>query len=730
MKIETSPRMSILALLLSCISACSENTPGLSESTTQMENPNTMSSNAEADMSNPFFSISTLPLQYPPFDQITTVHYLPAFEKGMADHLAEIEEIVNQSEPPDFENTLIPLELSGQLLDRVSTVFFSLSAAHTNDAINEIEVEIAPRLSAHNDQILLNAGLFARIEDLYQRRDSLDLDAEAVRLIEENYKDFVRAGAQLDSEQKQKLTAINLELAELSTRFSQNVLEEVNALAIVVDSAEELAGLTDAQIQAAADEAAARELPGKYVIPLLNTSGQPAMASLDNRALRQRIHETSMSRGHRGGEFDNREIVSRTARLRAEKARLLGFDTHADYILQNQTAQTVAAVNRRLADLITPAVANATAEAADLQAMIDAEGGDFELASWDWDYYADKVRQERYNFDGAELRPYFELDNVLKNGVFFAANQIYGISFTERFDLPVYQEDVRVFDVTDADGSALAIFIMDPYARSSKRGGAWMNAYVSQSNLLERKAVVANHLNISEPPEGEPTLMTFDEVVTMFHEFGHALHGMFSNVTYPSFAGTRVPRDFVEYPSQVNEMWSVWPEVLENYALHYQTGEPMPAELLNKVLEAQMFNEGFATTEYLASSIADQALHQLAPEAVPALEDLMDFEKQSLEAAGAWLDVVPPRYRLTYFSHIMGGYSAGYYSYIWSEVLDADTVEWFKENGGMTRENGQFFRDTLLSKGGSVEAMELFSNFRGREPDVKPLLERRGLSTK
>ncbi len=730
MKIETSPRMSILALLLSCISACSENTPGLSESTTQMENPNTMSSNAEADMSNPFFSISTLPLQYPPFDQISTVHYLPAFEKGMADHLAEIEEIVNQSEPPDFENTLIPLELSGQLLDRVSTVFFSLSAAHTNDAINEIEVEIAPRLSAHNDQILLNAGLFARIEDLYQRRDSLDLDAEAVRLIEENYKDFVRAGAQLDSEQKQKLTAINLELAELSTRFSQNVLEEVNALAIVVDSAEELAGLTDAQIQAAADEAAARELPGKYVIPLLNTSGQPAMASLDNRALRQRIHETSMSRGHRGGEFDNREIVSRTARLRAEKARLLGFDTHADYILQNQTAQTVAAVNRRLADLITPAVANATAEAADLQAMIDAEGGDFELASWDWDYYADKVRQERYNFDGAELRPYFELDNVLKNGVFFAANQIYGISFTERFDLPVYQEDVRVFDVTDADGSALAIFIMDPYARSSKRGGAWMNAYVSQSNLLERKAVVANHLNISEPPEGEPTLMTFDEVVTMFHEFGHALHGMFSNVTYPSFAGTRVPRDFVEYPSQVNEMWSVWPEVLENYALHYQTGEPMPAELLNKVLEAQMFNEGFATTEYLASSIADQALHQLAPEAVPALEDLMDFEKQSLEAAGAWLDVVPPRYRLTYFSHIMGGYSAGYYSYIWSEVLDADTVEWFKENGGMTRENGQFFRDTLLSKGGSVEAMELFSNFRGREPDVQPLLERRGLSTK
>ncbi len=729
MKIQISPRMSLLAILLTCISACSENTQDVSQSTTTMENPNPMSSNAEADMSNPFLTISNLPLQYPPFDQITTDHYLPAFEKGMADHLAEIEAIVNQTEPPSFENTLIPLELSGQLLDRVSTVFFSLSSAHTNDAINEIEVEVAPRLSAHSDQILLNNGLFARIEDLYQRRDSLGLDTEALRLVEENYKDFVRAGAQLDSEQKEQLTAINLELAELSTRFSQNVLEEVNALAIVVDTAEELAGLSAAEIQAAADEATARELPGKFVIPLLNTSGQPAMASLDNRALRQRIHETSMSRGHRGGEFDNREIVSRTARLRAEKARLLGFDTHAEYILQNQTAQTVAAVNQRLADLITPAVANARAEADDLQAMIDAEGGDFELASWDWDYYTDKVRQQRYNFDGAELRPYFEVDNVLQNGVFFAANQIYGISFSERFDLPVYQEDIRVFDVADADGSALAIFILDPYARSSKRGGAWMNAYVSQSNLLERKAVVANHLNIPEPPEGEPTLMTFDEVITMFHEFGHALHGMFSDVTYPSFAGTRVPRDFVEYPSQVNEMWSVWPEVLENYAVHYETGEPMPAELLDKVLEAQIFNEGFATTEYLASSIADQALHQLSPDAVPAAEDLMNFERQSLEAAGAWLEVVPPRYRLTYFSHIMGGYSAGYYSYIWSEVLDADTVEWFKEKGGMTRENGQYFRDTLLSKGGSVEAMELFGNFRGREPDVQPLLERRGLTT-
>ena len=717
----------ILALMAVLTSACSYN----SEQITMNDNADDAVSAGSADsaQTNSFFSASALPLQYPPFNEIETDHYMIAFERGMIEHLTEIDEIVNQQDNPTFENTIIPLELSGQLLDRVATVFYSMSSAHTNDAINEIEVEIAPRLSAHSDQVLLNAGLFARLRDLFERRDSLQLDAEAVRLIDENYKDFIRAGAELDVEQKAQLRAINTELAELSTSFSQNVLEEVNAKAIVIDTPEELTGLSDAEIQAAADEAEARDMPGKFVIPLLNTSGQPSMTSLENRALRQRIHETSLSRGHSGGEFDNREILSRTARLRAEKARLLGFSTHAEYILQNQTAQTVAAVNQRLVDLTAPSVANARREAADLQAMIDAEGGEFELASWDWAFYADKVRQNRYNFDESQLRPYFEVDNVLQNGVFFAASQIYGITFEERFDLPVYQEDVRVFEVFEADGSTLALFILDSYARSSKRGGAWMNAYVSQSNLLERKPIVGNHLNIPKPPEGEPTLMTFDEVTTMFHEFGHALHGMFSDVTYPSFAGTNVPRDFVEYPSQVNEMWSVWPEALENYAVHYETGQPMPTELLDKVLKAQKFNEGFATTEYLAASIIDMALHQLAPEEVPSADEIMDFERQTLETAGALMDEVPPRYRFTYFSHIMGGYSAGYYSYIWSEVLDADTVEWFKENGGMTRENGQYFRDTLLSKGGSVEAMELFRNFRGRDPDVQPLLERRGLNT-
>lgn len=730
MNIKHHNRLIYACLVLASLTACSDSETQETTSTVMQDDSQTMTTTDTTDSmsDNPFYSTSPLPLQYPPFDRITTDHYLPAFERGMAEQLEEIAAIVDQPEAPTFENTMLPLELSGLLLNRVSTVFFSLSSAHTNDEIDAIEVEVAPKLSAHYDQILLNEDLFTRISDLYERRDQLGLDAESMRLVEENYKNFVRAGAMLDVEQKEQLKAINLELSELSTRFSQNVLDEVNALAIVVEDVEELAGLSPAEIQSAADAAQAREMPGKYVIPLLNTSGQPSLASLQNRALRQRIYETSVSRGHRGGDYDNTAILSRTVRLRAEKARLLGFDTHADYVLQNQTAQNVGAVNQRLADLTTPAIANARREAADLQAMIDAEGGDFTLAAWDWDFYTDKVRQERYNFDASELRPYFEINKVLQDGVFFAANQIYGISFEERTDLPVYQEDVRVFDVFDTDGSQLGIFLFDPYARPSKRGGAWMNAYVSQSHLLDTKPVVANHLNIPEPPADEPTLLTLDEVETMFHEFGHALHGLFSDVNYPSFSGTSVPRDFVEYPSQVNEMWYDWPEVLANYAIHYETGEPMPRDLLDRVLEAQIFNEGFATSEYLMASLSDMALHQLAPEEVPSADEIMAFEHRVLEEAGALMDEIHPRYHLTYFSHIMGGYSAGYYSYIWSEVLDADTVEWFRENGGMTRENGQYFRDTLLSKGGSVEAMELFENFRGREPDVKPLLERRGLN--
>ncbi|MEX2468735.1 MAG: M3 family metallopeptidase [Pseudohongiellaceae bacterium] len=677
---------------------------------------------------NPFFAESPLYLNYPQFDRIENAHYLPAFARGMAEQLTEVEAIANQDAAPTFANTIVPLELSGQLLDRVANVFYALSSAHTNDAIRALEQELAPRLASHDDSILLNRELFARIESLYERRDSLALDPESQRLLERYFVDFVRAGAALTPEQQQRMKEINGEIATLETDFSQNVLSEVNDLAIVVESREELTGLSPARIEAAAEEAAARGLQGSYVIPLLNTSGQPVLSSLQNRDLRERILQTSMSRGSRGGDFDNREILVNVLRLRAERAQLLGYANHAEYILENQTAQTIAAVNQRLAGLTGPAMANAKREAADLQEMIDAAEADFELEAWDWAYYTDRLRQQRFQYDENQLRPYLELNNVLQRGVFHAAEQLFGLRFEERFDLPVYQEDVRVFEVFDNVGTTLGLFIADFYARPSKRGGAWMNAYISQSDLLNTQPVVANHLNITEPPEGEPTLLTFDEVTTMFHEFGHALHGLFSSVEYPYFAGTRVPRDFVEYPSQVNEMWATWPEVLENYAVHHETGEPMPRDLLERVLSIRTFNQGFATTEYLAASIVDQALHQLAPDAVPTAEEVMNFEAEALQQASIAHDDIPPRYRVTYFSHIMGGYSAGYYSYIWSEVLDADTVEWFRENGGLTRDNGSHFRQTLLSRGGSEEAMTLFRNFRGRDPEIGPLLERRGLN--
>ena len=677
---------------------------------------------------NPFYSESDLYMKFPPFDKIKNEHYLPAFEKGIKEHIIEIETIANNDQDPTFNNTIIAMETSGQLLDRVSTVFFSLTSAHTNDDMEKIRSEMAPKLSAHSDQILLNGPLFNRISQLNDQRYKLGLDSEGIRLIEKYYIDFVRSGAKLSSEEKEKLKSINGEIAVLQTNFSQNILKEVNALAVVVDSRDELDGLTDSAIEAAANEANSRGLDGKYVIALKNTSGQPSMSSLTNRDLREKIHKTSLSRGSRGGEFDNRENLSKVIKLRAQRAQLMGYSNHAAYRLESQTAQTPKAVNERLSSLAPKALSNAKKEAADLQKMIDAEGGGFQLASWDWDYYTEKVRADRYSFDTSQLKPYFEMDNVLQNGVFFAANQLFGISFKERFDFPVYQDDVRVFEVFNEDGSTLALFIYDGYARSSKSGGAWMNAYVSQSKLKGNLPVVGNHQNVVKPSEGEPTLLSFDEVITMFHEFGHALHGMFSNVNYPYFSGTSVPRDFVEYPSQVNEMWAVWPSVLKNYAVHYKTNEAMPKELLDKVLATQKFNQGFSTTEYLASSILDQSLHQLTPEQVPEADDLIAFEADALKAGGIAFDAVPPRYRSTYFSHIIGGYSAGYYSYIWSEVLDADTVEWFKENGGLKRENGEHFRKTLLSRGGSQDALTIFKDFRGAEPNIQPLLERKGLN--
>ena len=677
---------------------------------------------------NPFFSESSLYLKYPPFDKIKNEHYAPAFELGMKQHMQEIDSIALDRDLASFENTILSMEKAGSLLDRVSTVFYALTSAHTNDEMEKVRSEMAPKLSAHSDKILLNDALFQRVNTLYDNRMDLGLDNESVRLIEKYHTSFIRAGAKLNAEQKERLKAINSEIAVLQTNFSQNVLKEVNALAIVVDSKDELEGLSESAIESASNEAKSRGMEGKYVIALKNTSGQPSLSSLKNRELRERIHTTSLSRGSRGGEFDNREILTNVLRLRAEKAKLLGYENHAAYTLEVQTAQTPQAVNERLRSLAPKSLANAKREASDLQEMINASGESFSLSPWDWDYYTEKVRAERYSFDASQLKPYFEMDNVLQNGVFFAANQLFGLSFTERFDLPTYQEDVRVFEVFEEDGSTLALFIFDGYARSSKRGGAWMNSYVSQSKLSGNLPVVANHQNVAKPPKGEPTLMSFDEVITMFHEFGHALHGMFSNVNYPYFSGTSVPRDFVEYPSQVNEMWAVWPSILKNYAIHYETGEPMPQELLDKVLETQKFNQGFATTEYLAASILDQALHQLNESEIPSAEELIAFEKQALEDGGIAFEAVPPRYRSTYFSHIIGGYSAGYYSYIWSEVLDADTVDWFKENGGLRRENGDHFRLSLLSRGGSREALSLYKDFRGRDAEIQPLLDRKGLN--
>jgi len=676
---------------------------------------------------NPLLTASPLPFQLPPFDRLQDSDFAPAYDQGMAEQLKEVEAVAANPAPATFDNTLIALERSGRLLNRVDDVFSNLNGANTNPVMQQVEREMAPKLSAQQDAIQLNPALFARIRTLYDQREQLGLDAESRRLLERYYKDFVRAGALLSESDKTRLKTLNTELAALQTTFSQNVLKETNASAVVVDRRTDLAGMSAHEIAATEEAATAAKKEGKFVIRLLNTSGQPALGSLENRPLRQRLQEVSVSRGSCGGAYDNRAVVLRIVALRAERAALLGYASHAAYMLEDQTAHTPAAVDQLLAQLAPPAVANARREAADIQAIIDAEHGGFQLAACDWAFYSERVRRARYAFDESQLRPYFELNHVLQDGVFYAAHRLYGLTFKERHDLPVYQPDVRVFEVFDADGQPLALFLADYFARPAKRGGAWMSAYVSQSELLGTRPVVANHLNIPKPPAGESALLTFDEVRTMFHEFGHALHGMFSHVRYPRFSGTSVPRDFVEFPSQVNEMWAVWPEVLKNYAKHYQTGEPMPPALLDPMLAARKFNQGFMTTEYLAAALLDLAWHELKPGEIPVDEPA--FEAAALHRAGMDFAPVPPRYHSTYFSHVFSGisYSAGYYSYIWAEVLDADSVEWFQQHGGLTRTNGDHFRETVLSRGGSEEPMALFRNFTGGDADIKPLLHRRGL---
>jgi peptidyl-dipeptidase Dcp len=677
---------------------------------------------------NPFFVESTLPYHAPPFDRIRNEHYQPALEEGMRQQLAEIDAIAKQLAPPTFDNTIVPMEKSGAVLTRASKTFFAVVGANTNDTLQKIQEIEAPKLAAHNDAIYLNDQLYQRVKSVYDRRESSNLTLEQKALIERYNRDFVRAGAQLSETDKIRMRAINQELSKLSTDFSNKLLAGTKVGALVVDNVSQLDGLTDAEIQTAGEAAKQRGLTGKWVLPLRNTTQQPAQAELKNRAVRQKLFELSTLRTSRGDSNDTKSAIRRLAELRAEKARLLGYPTWAAYALATQGAKTPENAIKLLTDLVPPATAKARTEAADMQKLIDAQGGGFKLQPWDWQYYSEQVRKAKYDLDESQIKPYFELNSVLQNGVFFAANKLYGLTFKERHDIPVYHPDVRTFDVFDADGSPLALFYVDYFKRDNKSGGAWMDQFVDQSRLIGTKPVVFNVANFTKPAPGQPALLTYDDVTTMFHEFGHALHGMFSRVEYPTLSGTNVPRDFVEFPSQFNEHWALEPTVFANYAKHYQTGAPMPAALVNKIKQSRTFNQGFSMTEILGASLLDFAWHTLP--AGGAAPDVDSFESASLKRFNVAVPEVPPRYHSTYFSHIWdGGYSAGYYAYTWSEVLDDDAYAWFREHGGLTRENGLRFRDMILSKGGTVEAATLYRNFRGRDPSVEALLEERGLKS-
>jgi peptidyl-dipeptidase Dcp len=675
----------------------------------------------------PFMKPSPLFFQAPPFDKIHDGDFLPAMEAGMKEHLREIRRISGSKAAPTFANTIVAMEKSGQTLNRVSRVFFALAQANTNPELQKVEEELAPRLAAHHDEINLDPALFKRIKTLHDRRASLGLGPEESHLLERYYQDFVHAGALLSDADKDRLRALNKEESTLATAFKTRLMAATKAGALVVDDKASLAGLSDAEIQAAAEAAKERGLPGKFVLSLQNTTQQPELASLENRAVRERLHVASARRAELGDANDTRSTLLRLAQIRAERAKIFGFHDFASYSLQDQMAHDPGAAIKLMSSLVPAATAKARAEAAKMQAFIDAEKGGFKLEAWDWQYYAEKVRKAEYDLDESRTKPYFELDRVVRDGVFYAANRLYGLTFKERKDLPVYHPDVRVFEVFDADGKPLALFYGDYFKRDNKAGGAWMDALVDQSRLLKTHPVVFNVLNIPKPAPGQKALLTFDEVTTLFHEFGHALHGMFSDVTYPLLAGAATARDFVEFPSQFNENWAMEPEVFAHYAKHVETGQPMPADLVERIRKSQTFNQGFAFTEYVAAALLDQAWHTLKPGTPVA--DAAAFEKEALERFGVALDQVPPRYHSTFFAHIWsGGYEASYYAYLWSEVLDHDAFAWFKANGGMTRANGDRFRRMILSRGSTRDLAPLYREFRGQDPSVEPLVEARGLN--
>jgi peptidyl-dipeptidase Dcp len=675
---------------------------------------------------NPFFAASTLPFQAPPFDRIKDADYQPAIEEGMRRHLAEIEKIADNPAPATFANTLVAMQKSGAMLIRATHTFEAVTAANTNPTLQKVQETEAPLLAAHQDAIHLNSKLFARVQKVYDERAALKLDPESLRLVEVTYRNFVHAGARLSAADKARLKTLNKEESTLSTQFTNKLLAATKAGALVVDDQAKLAGLSAGDLASAAQAAQGRGLAGKWVLPLQNTTQQPQLQSLSDRDTRQALFAASWTRAEHDDANDTRKTIERIAQIRTEQAKLLGFPNYAAWKLADQMAKTPATALDFMRQLVTPATARARAEAADIQAVIDRQHGNFKLQPWDWEYYAEQVRKAKYDLDESQIKPYFELDNVLQNGVFYAANQLYGVTFKERHDIPVYQPDVRVFEVFDQDGSPLALFYCDYFKRDNKGGGAWMSNFVDQSRLLGTKPVVYNVANFTKPAAGQPALLSFDDVITMFHEFGHALHGMFANSEYPSLSGANTARDFVEFPSQFNEHWASNPKVFAHYAKHYQTGAPMPQALVDKMRKSRMFNKGYDMTELVAAAMLDMNWHMLGADA--PLQDADAFEAASLKKDGVDLGYVPPRYRSSYFQHIWGnGYAAGYYAYLWTQMLADDGFQWFQEHGGLTRANGDRFRDMVLSRGNTEDLATMYQAWRGHAPEIGPMLEARGL---
>ncbi len=675
---------------------------------------------------NPFMTKSDLPYQAPDFDKIKDEHFKPAIEAGIKAKEKEVQEIVNNSEEPTFENTLVALEKSGQDLNRVMRVFYMLSSANTNDTFQSLQEEMAPKLAALSDEIYLNDKLFEKVKSIQAQLEDLDLDAESKRLVEYYYDQFELSGANLSEDKKEQMKKLNGELAKLQSRFNNKLIEATKNAALVVDSEEELKGLSNSTIKSAAKKAEEKGLEGKYEISLQNTTQQPALTDLENRAVREKLFDLSVRRAQQGDDNDTQETLKRVAQIRAEQAELMGYENYAEWNLQNQMAKTPEAVQELLGQIIPAATNKAKEEAAEIQELVNKSGEDFGLKAWDWNYYAEKLRKEKYDLDEEEIKPYFELNSVLENGVFYAANKLYGLTFEEREDIPTYQEDVRVFEIFEEDGSTVGLFYADLFKRDNKAGGAWMSNFVGQSKLLNTKPVIYNVCNFSKPSDDEPALLSFDNVITLFHEFGHALHGFFADQQYPSLSGTSVARDFVEFPSQFNENWALYPSILNNYAKHYETGEVIPEELVAKIKNASTFNQGYAITELMAATQLDLQWHTLSTDAEVGTVD--EFEEKALKRTDVYMEQVLPRYRSSYFKHIFGGgYAAGYYAYTWTKVLDDDAYAWFEENGGLTRENGQRFREMILSTGNTLDYNKMFKDFRGSEPNIEPFLKAKGL---